>query len=137
MSTSDVERLRRLAAYEAIFTSDDFSVGAWDDRTSRKDGVIEMPSFRYSSAMNRFVDEMYRLDWVVSFDWPQWAASPEGRRLLSDPEAIGSASAEDLARIITTIVREERLAEGALADAFERGVLTAIARRAGELARER
>ncbi|GIW20847.1 MAG: hypothetical protein KatS3mg065_1143 [Chloroflexota bacterium] len=99
--------------------------------------MIEMPSFRYSSAISRFVDEMYRLGWVVRFDWPHWAASPEGRRLLSDPEAIGSASAEDLARIITTIVREERFSEGALADAFDRGVLTAVARRAGELARER
>lgn len=98
--------------------------------------MIRMPWLQYSSAINRFVDEMYRLGWVVPFNWSQWAASPEGRRLLWDPEAIASASVEDLARIITTIVREDRFSEGALDDAFECGVLTAIARRAGELARQ-
>lgn len=135
MSASEGERLRRLTACESIFTSGDFSVGEPAGGEPDEHGVIQMPYVAYSQATIRFVEEMYEVGWVFSFDWPRWSASPDGKRLLSGPEAIASASAVDLARVITTIVRADRFSDGALADAFERGMLTAIARRAGELAR--
>ncbi len=62
-------------------------------------------------------------------------AAARWRALLEDPAAVASASAEDLGRMLTALVRSERFGDGTLEAAFERGILTAIARRAAELAR--
>ena len=72
--------------------------------------------------------------WVIPFDWPAWAAGPDGERLVGHPEAVASASTEELARLLTTYVRGDRFTEGLLASAHENGMLAAIARRAAELA---
>jgi hypothetical protein len=74
---------------------------------------------------------------VHPFDWPAWAASPDGRRLIEAPDRIASATADDLGRLLTTIVRGDRFSEGQLLHAAEAGLLLAIARRAAALLDER
>jgi hypothetical protein len=61
---------------------------------------------------------------------------PEGQALLGHPEAIASASAHDLRRLLTVYVRSERFGDGTLEAAFASGMLAAIIRRAGVLAAE-
>ena len=56
-------------------------------------------------------------------------------RTLGDPTRVASASADDLARLLTTLVRGDRFADGTLAHAHESGLLRAIARRAEVLLR--
>jgi hypothetical protein len=41
---------------------------------------------------------------------------------------------DQLAKLLTALIRENRFNEGALGDSFESGIMTAIARRAKELA---
>ena len=41
---------------------------------------------------------------------------------------------DELAMLLTALIREDRFNEGALGDSFESGIMTAIARRAKELA---
>ena len=135
MSADDAKRLARLAAWEAVFTAADFTVGAWAGGDVDRDGVISMPYFTYSAAVLRFVGEMYELGWVYSFDWMTWIGTEDGRRLSSSPDAIATASEADLAKVLTTMIRSDRFSEGALAAAFERGFVVAVAHRAGELAR--
>ena len=40
----------------------------------------------------------------------------------------------EVAMLLTALIREDRFNEGALGDSFESGIMTAIARRAKELA---
>jgi hypothetical protein len=56
--------------------------------------------------------------------------------LRDHPEALASATPDQLAKLITVVVRQERFYEGSLAGAFEDGLVLAIVRRAGVLARE-
>jgi hypothetical protein len=128
------ERLRRLAAWADRFADPAFSFGRWVTPPRREDGVIQLGWYDLSEAGQRFVSEMYELGWVYSFDWMQWLGSPEGRLLSSGPEPVASASADDLARLLTAILRGERFADGNVEGAFESGILLAIARRARELA---
>ena len=78
----------------------------------------------------------YEFEWVVPFDWGEWAQTPEGRRLLDGGDAIDAATAEDLARVLTTIIRSERFGDGQVERAYRTGLLTAIVRRAAQLADE-
>ncbi len=63
----------------------------------------------------------------------EWLATPEGRALSTDPDAIALADVAALGRLLTSLVRGERFGDGTLASAHGRGILTAILRRAAEL----
>jgi RimJ/RimL family protein N-acetyltransferase len=132
-------RLAALArwASELEWLRGDGRAGTWAGGQTDADDVIHMPYVELSDRILAFVREMSGLGWVHPFDWPAWASSEAGRRLLEDPSRIADASADELGRLLTTIVRGDRFHEGMLLGAAETGALAAIARRAGALADDR
>jgi len=80
-----------------------------------------------------FVDAASRAGWIVPFDWATWAESAEGQRLLGEPRHVAAATPDQLAKVLTTLIRGERFSEGTLSEALESGLLLAIARRAEAL----
>jgi hypothetical protein len=129
------DRLRRLGSHLPGLESTGFSFGHWAPSTTREDGVIVLGWYEFSRDAEAFLADARQ--WVTPFDWPTWASSPEGHALLGHPEAVASATAEDLRKLLTTYIRSERFGDGTLANAFESGMLTAIVRRAAALAAER
>jgi hypothetical protein len=127
------ERLAGLAAWEATLASPTLTVGHWITSEPDANGVLQMPWFDYDPVILRFTGEMSWLGWVYPFDWMTWAATPAAHRLLHDPALVADADADDLGRLLTTIIRGDRFSEGAIASAAEAGLLLAIARRAGVL----
>ena len=131
-----LERLDALAAFVPVLESPDFTFGAWAGGERSADGVITMPWYDLSDAAADFIGRG-AAGWVTpDFDWPDWARSGEFTRLWDDPAGIASAPPELLGRLLTVFVRSERFGDGNLLAAFDRGVLTAIARRAAVLAAE-
>lgn len=84
-----------------------------------------------------FYDMAYAAGWVTCRDWPTWSQSAEGECLLHDRDALANADEEQLAKLLTTIVRSERFCDGAMAQAFDSGLLLAITQRAEVLLRKR
>ena len=72
----------------------------------------------------------------ADLDWPAWLATERGDALRRDPALVAGATFEELGALATSIIRGERFSEGNLLGAFERGHVSAIARRAGTLADE-
>lgn len=128
------DRLRLLARHVAVLERPGFSFGSWVPAREREDGVIVTGWFEPSPEAEAFLADARGGGWVAPFDWPAWASSDEGRRLLGDPEAVAAATADDLRRLLTTYVRAERFGDGTLESAYASGMLTAIARRAAALA---
>jgi hypothetical protein len=128
------EALIALGAWAPRFEAPDFRVGDWEGGVADAEGVIQMPFMSWSADVERFVDEVGRNGLVRPFDWMRWAQTPQGHDLLTNADAVAAASAADLVRVLTTIVRAERFGEGEIESAFERGIVQACARRAGELA---
>lgn len=126
------DRLRRLARHLPVFEAPGFRFGEWEPSRERQDGVIVLGWFKPSAGAAAFLADLG--GWITPFDWMSWAATPEGRALLDHPEAVASASADDLRKLLTLYIRSERFGEGTLANAFTSGMLTAIVRRAGVLA---
>ena len=117
-------RLENLAAFLSEFEDADFSVGE----------IESLVHFDYSEAMSCFVDTAYEDGWVSpEVDWPSWMETEEARRLRDDPTAIPDATVEQLQKLLTTVIRQDRFVTGALAGAFESGMLTAVVRRAEQL----
>ncbi len=128
-------RLRGLAAHLAHFEAPDFEFGRWEESRTRDDGVIVLPWYSLSAEALAFVRDASKFGWVLmGFDWPTWIQTPEARVFVDDRAAIGRATPDELAKLLTVLIRQDRFVEGELAAAFESGVVTAILRRANELA---
>jgi len=131
------ERLAAIAAFLPRFEDPDFSFGEWSEARKSESGVFTMPYFCYSKGADAFVETAYTLGWITTdFAWPRWAHSPEAIRLRDDPDCMGHATPEQLSRLLTVVIRQERFCEGSLEDAFTSGLLTNICRRAAQLEQE-
>lgn len=135
MTMTERDRLLALAGWVAVFAAPDFDIGHWVTSEPDSDGVIQVPWFEYSAAADAFRAEAAGAGWVVPFDWMAWVGSPEGRRLIDDHGLVAHATAADLSKLLTAIIRGDRFSEGELAGAYESGMLGAIVRRAAELAK--
>jgi hypothetical protein len=128
-------RLRILAETLPILEAPDFSPGKWHDSEKRDDNVWTMPWYELSpeaAAVTRAVGVAGLLQ--PGFDWPAWAKTPEAQALRNDPDALATATPDQLGKLLTALIREDRFNEGALGDTFESGFMTAVVRRAKALA---
>ena len=122
------DRLDALAEFLPIFETPDFEFGHFVDSP----GTFGYYSF--SDVASRFIDVCYAMKWVdLSFDWVAWKASPEALQLRDDPAVLESATPDQLQKLLTVLIRQDRFVEGALAAEFESGLLVRILRRAAVL----
>ena len=128
------ERLRPLAEILPLLEAPDFVAGHWHDSYRRADGVLIMPWYELSPAAAAVVRAAGASGLMLpGFDWPSWAKTPEASALHGDRAVLAQATPDQLAKLMTALIRQDRFNEGALGDSFESGIMTAIARRAKEL----
>lgn len=130
-SASLHERLHALASLLPDFESPDFEFGAWDKPAAMTSGNIEMPHYTLSRGAERFLQAAEDTGWILrGFNWPRWVNTKVARRLHEDPSYLERATPEQLARLLTALIRQERFCEGSLEAAHESGLLKGILRRA-------
>lgn len=128
-------RLRILADALPVLESPDFVPGRWHDSEKRGDNVWSMPWYELSAAAEVVLTAVGKSGLMQpGFDWPTWARTPEAIALRYDPDALAAATPDQLGKLLTALVREDRFNEGALGDTFESGFMSSIARRAKVLA---
>lgn len=118
--------LATLARFLPALEAPGFAAGRWHEQ----EGAF--PFAALDDTAGALVQAAYADGWVLpGFDWPEWIGTAEARALRDDPSTAG---AEDLARLLTAVIRQDRFVEGALLGAFESGLMLAIIRRAAALA---
>ena len=122
------DRLDALAGFLPRFEASDFEFG---EMIQRPGG---MPFYSSSEDALSFVQVCYDMKWVHPFDWVEWMESPEAEHLRDDPAALESATPDQLQRLLTVLIRQDRFVDGALEGAYESGLLMRIVRRAAVLA---
>ena len=129
------ERLAGLAAFLPEFESPDFQFGHWvEEKPTSKPGFSTFPYYCLDQRANAFVKTAYDFGWVLcDFDWGEWKGTSEAINLRDDPSGLDQATPEQLARLLTVCIRQDRFVEGGLGAAFESGLLTGIVRRAAAL----
>lgn len=116
--------LAGLAAFAADMRSPWVPFGEWDS-----------VGFRRSDFADRFVRHCYDDGWVLpDFDWSAWARSPEAQALREADAIRSQADADQLAKLLTVAIRQDRFVEGGLEGWHRQGLLAAICERARELA---
>jgi hypothetical protein len=74
--------------------------------------------------VDHFLKVVYAIPIIVDFDWASW---DEGREKGRDPEFdFDSVDLLTKCKLITAIVRNDRFCEGALASAFESGLILKV-----------
>ena len=128
------ERLDSLASFLPAFEAPDFKFAHWAEPEEAEPGVVALPESVLSMAAMEFIDAAYAMDWVLrNFDWSEWMQTPEAIALRDDPGALKRATPDQLAKLLTVLIRQDRFVEGALAGAYDSGLVTAILRRAASL----
>ncbi len=132
----EADRLRDLADLVPSLEAPDADFGHWE-APPPVDGVHSFGYFEFGPTAEAWRAAVGRGGWViVGFDWRSWLQTDEGRALRDRPEALASATPEQLGKLLTAIVRSDRFVEGSIAGAFESGLLARIARRATALLAE-
>ncbi|MCU1382687.1 MAG: hypothetical protein JWL71_1384 [Acidobacteria bacterium] len=125
-----VDRLHALAFFAPQFEAVDFQFGAW----AHSDDPHEVTYYEVGLTGVAMVDTCYSMGWVIEgFDWPAWKDSDEAVRLRDDAQTVATATADQLACVLTVVIRQERFVEGSLAGHVESGLITNILRRAAAL----
>jgi Family of unknown function (DUF6508) len=129
-----MERLKALARFLPELERPGFTAGEMRGGDEIEPNVFSMPFASHGDVVHSLVEAAYQHGWVLKdFDWPEWAQSDEAARLRDDQKAIDIASEEQLARLLTVCIRQDRFVEGALLHAFESGLILRIVRRAAAL----
>ena len=127
------DQIQALADFWPVFANPKF-VYETQDKVKEKKGVMTMPSSSLSPEAKAFNKMIYQEGWILDgFEWSEWAQTDEFKDLFSKPEALAKASADQLAKLFTALVRKERFCEGTMASASAEGVLVSITQRAGML----
>ena len=91
-----------------------------------------------SPELDELVHVAYEDGWVLrEFDWVTWKTTSEAAFLSDDSQAIERATIVQLARILTTLIRQDRFVAGTLLTACQTGLLRRILSRIDQLAKER
>jgi hypothetical protein len=129
------QRLEALASFLPVFTREDFVFATppvFENGEAPSIFVTSTPSQEAEAFLNMTIDQ----EWVlIDFNWPEWMMTKEACRLRDDPSALEQATAEQLARLITVLVRQDHFGCDALACSFRSGLLNRIVKRANALSR--
>ena len=132
---ADRADLEALAAFGATLADPDVRVGTWTSPDPVDDESIRLSYVALTEVAERFLLTCAEHHWIrPDIDWAAWSGTPEARRLRDDPRALASATSDDLAHLLTALVKGDRFDEGQLLDAFESGLLRRVAELAAELA---
>jgi len=95
--------------------------GEWSGRYKNEEGIIRLPYCVPTSIVSQFLEIVYAIPIIISFDWGAW---DEGRRIASDVNFdFDTIDLVTKCKLITAIVRNDRFCEGALVSAFESGLI--------------
>lgn len=97
------------------------------------DDSMQMPFVVYAPEAERLIRAVYDHHLIVfEFDWTSW--HDDAQRFL-DPAVVLTATLDDVRRLLTLHVRQDRFVEGHFAEMISRGHIAMLLRRLGELAR--
>ena len=132
---SNKQRLRRLGNFSQVFKQKGFRFG----KMVFRDPDTGEPTMHYSFSKEaeRFIKICRECGWVLrDFDWGTWKDTSEAMELRDNPEVMARATPDQIAKLLTVLIRLERFCSGSLANAFKSGLLLAILRRVAALARK-
>jgi len=99
-------------------------LGEWASAEKNEEETIQFPDCIEETIVSQFLDIVYRLPIIISFDWGAWE---EGREIASNDDFDhDTLDLPTKCKLITAIVRNNRFCDGVLVSAFESGLILRI-----------
>jgi hypothetical protein len=95
----------------------------WSGGKKNQENVFVIPHFVPDFIVSEFLKVVYDIPIIINFDWAEW---DEGREIANENFDFDSVDLVTKCKLITAIVRNDRFCEGALASAFESGLILKI-----------
>lgn len=127
------ENLKALADFWPVFANPKFVWEIEKGIEPKVKGEFIMPQRIWDKEATAFHKMVYKEEWVVDYDWTEWVNTEEFKKMMESPNGIETATAVQLAKLITALVRKERFCEGTLSEASSTGLLERVTRRASQL----
>ena len=131
MRTDQLEELVRfLPALESLYS------GGEEKQSARQAGSDTYVALypEHTQVEDDLVRMLYEHGWILhNFNWPEWKQSDEAGTLRDDEAALAKATPEQLARLLTVVVRQDRFVENGFRAALESGLVVGIVRRAAAI----
>jgi hypothetical protein len=100
------------------------SFGTWEGGGTDENGVINLPYPLEDAVVHSFLELVYKMGIIVSFNWGAW---DEGREMANTENFdFDTVDVFTKCKIITAIARNDRFCVGALLDAFESGIILVL-----------
>ena len=98
--------------------------GEWASAEKNEEETIQFQDCIEETIVSQFLDIVYRLPIIISFDWGAWE---EGREIASNDDFDhDTLDLPTKCKLITAIVRNNRFCDGVLVSAFESGLILRI-----------
>lgn len=93
-------------------------------------GTLTPVYIQHPPIVSEFIKLAYEDNWVRhDFDWPKWIRTTEAQSLVNDTKTIEQATTEQLAHLLTAIIRQDRFVDNAVMHAFNSGLLLRVLQR--------
>ena len=129
MDIATRDRLQRLASErQALISEMEKAEAVLPRLIEREDGIFRISTSLVAQAL---LQRCYDDDWIDrDMDWVTWTESSEYEELRRNRTKIQTASPEQISRLLTALVRQERFCYGGWAEAVQSGLLKNIVERA-------
>lgn len=124
--------LRELASFEPVLARPGFQFATWH-LLPLTEAIGSAPYRVHSEDAELFIRAGVALGSPLSFDWSKWLHTTEAQQLCEEPGRIATADHDQLAKLLTCHILNDRTNSGALNAAFESGILMEIVQRAQAL----
>lgn len=125
-----LSQVKALTHFIEPFESTGFRFSTYSPPVQDKDGYWCSGHNAVSLTGDAFVQALIDNGWgTVNFDWPTFVNGPEYRGLVKAPDGFDDATSEQIAKVITSILRRDRFADGWLTSAFEDGTVLRMLKR--------
>lgn len=118
--------IRKILVYLPYFSTNQ-SFGCWVKNT--KSGLPVGPYIKYADGVNNFLTTLNETKFLIVFDWVKW----DGHLLLGNIKYIKQSDLLTLRKLMTYILRRERMCDGVLLNAIKDGSIKAILERLQEI----
>lgn len=126
-------RLAQLATFLPAFEPSSPEYGSWNTLGHTRDGLV-LPTFRFNDAVRAFTRHLHEHGWVRVDRWSTTHRTTRAAALRGDPQAVETATAEELEMLLTVVVSQPAFSADGLMDAIQSGLIARILRRAAALA---
>jgi Family of unknown function (DUF6508) len=129
-----IDQIDSITRFIPTFQKDGFEFSETVEPRQSDDGYWTMGAILYSDDALAFIKACYDNEWVFPFDYATYAQTEEAQQLRDDPGKLAQATDEQLAKVLTIVIRKDRFCEGELDNAFQSGLIMGILKRAERIA---